>query len=58
MNGDGEIGLADINALTNIILGADADDCTLWRADVNSDNEIGIGDINALIDLILCEVMR
>ena len=53
VNGDGEIGLADINALTNIILGADADDCTLWRADVNSDNEIGIGDINALIDLIL-----
>ena len=53
VNGDGEIGIADINALIDIILGGSADDCTLWRADVNNDNEIGIGDINALIDMIL-----
>jgi hypothetical protein len=53
VNGDGEIGIADINALIDIILGADVDECTKWRADVNNDNETGIADINALINLIL-----
>ena len=53
VNGDCEIGIADINALIDIILGADADESTRWRADVNNDGEINIADINALIDLIL-----
>lgn len=52
VNNDGEINIADINALIDIILGAEADDCTKWRADVAEDNEIGIADVNALIDLI------
>ena len=53
VNGDGEVNIADINALIDIILGGYADEATLKRADVNEDAEINIADINALIDIIL-----
>ncbi|MBQ9556433.1 MAG: dockerin type I repeat-containing protein [Muribaculaceae bacterium] len=53
VNGDGDLGLADINALIDIILGGSADDDMMLRADVDSDGEIGIGDVSALIDLLL-----
>jgi len=53
VNGDGEVNIADINALLDIILGGEADDDTLIRADVNEDGEINIADVNALIDIIL-----
>ena len=53
VNGDGEVNIADVNALTDIILGASADEATLVRADVNEDGEINIGDVNALMDIIL-----
>jgi hypothetical protein len=53
VNNDQEIGVADINALIDIILGGSADECTRWRADVAEDGEIGVADVNALIDLIL-----
>ena len=53
VNNDGEINIADINALMDLILGATADECTRWRADVNNDGEIGVADVNALIDIIL-----
>ncbi len=49
VNGDGEISIADINALIDIIL----TDGVNSAADVNTDGEINIADINALIDLIL-----
>jgi len=50
VNADGEVGIADINAIIDIILnGLDS----LPTADVNSDSEINVADINALIDLIL-----
>ena len=55
VNNDKEITVADINALIDIIMGADADVATMWRADVAEDNEIGLADINALVDLILSE---
>ena len=42
-----------MNALIDIILGANADECTRWRADVAEDSEIGVADVNALIDMIL-----
>ena len=58
MNGDGEVNIADINALIDIILtGKPVDDCTFWRADVAEDNELGIADINALISGILSGTM-
>ena len=53
VNGDGEINIADVNALLDIILGGDADEDTLKRADVNEDKEIGIADVNAVIAIIL-----
>ena len=53
VNGDGEVSLADVNALINIILGADADEATKKRADVNEDHETSVADINALINIIL-----
>lgn len=53
VNGDGEVNIADVNALINIIMGAEADSDTKVRADVNEDGEINIADINALIDIIL-----
>jgi len=54
VNNDGEINIADINALTEIILsGAAVDAETMYRADVAEDGELGIADVNALIALIL-----
>ena len=53
VNGDGEVGIADINAVIDLILGGTADDDTLVRADVNEDGEIGIADVNAVIDIVL-----
>ncbi len=53
VNGDGEVNIADVNALLDIILGGEADGATLERADINEDGEINIADVNALIDIIL-----
>ena len=50
VNADGEIGIADINALIDIILSTLK---TFPTADVNGDSEVNVADINALIDLIL-----
>ena len=49
VNGDGEVNLADVNAIINVILGGDSNP----RADVNKDSEINIADINTEIDIIL-----
>ena len=49
VNGDGEVNIADINALIDYILTATTD----ANADVNGDGEVNIADINAVIDLIL-----
>ena len=53
VNGDGEVNVADINAIVSIILGKPADDSTMRRADVNGDGEINIADINADAEIIL-----
>ena len=53
VNNDGEINIADINAIINIILGSHVDDGTFTRADVNGDGEVNIADINAIINKIL-----
>ena len=49
VNGDGEVNIADVNAVVDVVLGGASNP----RADVNNDNEINIADINALIDIIL-----
>ena len=51
INRDGEVNIADVNALINIILsGTGAEN---KYSDVNGDGELTIADINALIDIIL-----
>ena len=49
VNGDGEVGIADINAIIDLILSSGF----LPAADVNGDGEVNIADINAVIDIIL-----
>ena len=49
VNGDGEVNIADVNAVINMILGGEQSPA----GDVNGDNEIGIADVNALIAIIL-----
>ena len=51
VNGDGEVTIADVNMLIDIILGAD--DISEGRSDVNGDGEVGIADVNSVIDIIL-----
>lgn len=50
VNGDGEVNIADVNAVIEAILKGNED---TTGADVNSDSEINIGDINAVISIIL-----
>lgn len=53
VNGDGEVSLADVNAIIDVILGATGDDGLASRADVNDDGEVSLADINAVIDVIV-----
>lgn len=49
VNGDGEVGIADVNSLINMILNDTFD----AAGDVNGDGEVGLADINELIGIIL-----
>ena len=49
LNGDGEVGIADVNALVDAILAKDGD----GLYDVNGDGEVTIADVTALINLFL-----
>ncbi len=49
VNGDGEVSIADVNALIDMILSGQ----TLPSGDVNDDGEVSIADVNAVIDIIL-----
>ena len=49
VNGDGEVSIADVNAVIDMILSGH----TEQAGDVNLDGEVGIADVNAVIDLIL-----
>jgi hypothetical protein len=51
VNGDGEITVADVNALIDMVLSGVIGD--VRRADVNGDGEINIADVNAVINIIL-----
>ena len=54
VNGDGELGVNDVNALIEVIGGSvSADEAVMVRADVNGDGEVNINDVNALIDMIV-----
>ena len=49
VNGDGEVNVADVNAVINQVLSGQLSEA----GDVNGDGEVNIADINAVIDLIL-----
>jgi alpha-amylase len=49
VNGDGEVSIADVNMLINMILSGTPQP----SGDVNDDGEINIADVNAVIDIIL-----
>ena len=49
VNTDGEVNIADVNAIIDVILGGNSS----TTADVNGDGEVNIADINAIIDIIL-----
>ena len=52
VNHDGEVNIADVNAVLAIILGGNT---YTPEADVNGDGEVTIADINTIIDIILSE---
>ena len=49
VNADGDVNIADINAVIDVILGGHFD----LKCDVNDDGDVNIADINKLIDIIL-----
>ena len=49
VNGDGEVSIADVNVVINVILDGSYDNA----ADVNDDREVSIADINVIISIIL-----
>lgn len=49
VNGDGEVNIADINSVINMILS----DSFQNNGDVNGDGEVNIADINTIINIIL-----
>jgi len=49
VNGDGEVSIADVNAVIDLILAGGY----TTAADVNEDGEVTIADVNAVIDIIL-----
>lgn len=55
VNGDGEVNIADVNCLIDIILGVRDASEFAGRAMVNEDTEVNIADVNAVIDIILSE---
>lgn len=51
VNGDGEVNIADVNALIEIILGGE--DMSEGRSDVNEDGEVNISDVNEDLNIIM-----
>ena len=49
VNGDGEVNIADVNAIISMILSGNMN----HTGDVNGDTEINIADVNSVIDIIL-----
>ena len=52
-NNDGEVNIADVSLIVDILLGAQVDPATLERSDVNKDGEVNIADVSKVIDFIL-----
>ena len=55
VNHDGEINIADVNEILDIIFDGYASPCAMSLTDVNGDGEINIADINAIIYSMMAE---
>lgn len=53
VDGDGEVTIADVNAIILVILGSQTDEQIIQRADVDVDGEVTIADVNRVIAAIL-----
>lgn len=53
VDGDGNVGISDVTALIDYILGNGAYGIDMGQADVNGDGNLGIADVTDLIDIIL-----
>jgi hypothetical protein len=53
VNNDGEVNVADVNCLINVILGYEDASIYHGRAYVNDDYEVNIADVNKVIEIIL-----
>ena len=52
VNNDGQVGIGDIVAITNIMAGLAGDGSPVANADVNGDGQVGIGDIVAITNIM------
>ena len=52
VNSDGDVGIGDIVAITNVMAGIENDGVVKARADVTEDGEVGIGDIVAVTNIM------
>ena len=53
VNLDGEVNIADVNAVISVIMGTFTDPSIFWESDVDGNGEINIADVNAIINIIL-----
>jgi surface protein len=52
VNLDGQVGIGDIVAITNVMAGIETNSAVVARADVNGDDQVGIGDIVAITNIM------
>ena len=52
VNGDGQVGIGDIVAITNVMAGTEQNPVIVSNADVNGDGQVGIGDIVAITNIM------
>ena len=52
VNNDGQVGIGDIVAVTNVMAGTVTDPAIVARANVNGDDSVGIGDIVAITNIM------
>lgn len=55
VNDDGQINIADVTALVNVILGKQTDESAVesYRADINGNGNVTIADVTELVNIIL-----
>ena len=52
VNGDGQVGIGDIVAITNVMAGIETNPEIIARANVNGDESVGIGDIVTVTNIM------